>query len=225
MCEDLRGRWSWSCDERNRKRNASANESSASPIVIYELYHSFSQFFPVPHSCHTSQSVHCTLSECTLYKSLAHKQTYIHSSDTCSFWPPWTLPEIICHRTNNNFHIQHHVVDHNSTLSRVVAKTCFVLYLLCTNSTIKGISLGCPIWVYSHKVPVLMLKRNSWYAPALWLCWDFFGTVTHLPNKDKRLYSVGQPRHRDSLDFLFIAASDKRSYGFKRKKFFYCVLD
>lgn len=157
------------------------------------------------------------LSECTLYKSLAHKQTYMHSSDICSFWPPWTLPQIICHRTNNNFHIQHHVVDHNSTLSRVVAKTCFVLYLLCTNSTIKGISLGCPIWVYAHKVPVLMLKRNSWYAPALWLCWDFFGTVTHLPNKDKRLYSVGQPRHRDSLDFLFIAASDKRSYGFKRK--------
>lgn len=125
MCEDLRVRWSWSCDERNRKRNASANESSASPIVIYELYHSFSQFFPVLHSCRSS--------ECTLYKSLAHKQTYIHSSDTCSFWPPWTLPQIICHRTNNNFHIQHHVVDHNSTLSRVVAKTC--LYYISSAQT------------------------------------------------------------------------------------------
>lgn len=44
---------------KETKRNASANESSASPIVIYELYHSFSQFFPVPHSCRASQSVHC----------------------------------------------------------------------------------------------------------------------------------------------------------------------
>lgn len=44
---------------KETKRNASANESSASPIVIYELYHSFSQFSPVLHSCCSSQSVHC----------------------------------------------------------------------------------------------------------------------------------------------------------------------